>query len=473
MDIRSHKHLPAEHDFTNISHWLVALGNVDELPELFKQRLQQRRKPEQAFLFEFPQGSRVAFQHLTKPVSAFEQLSLAADLFRLLSDDEPVQLGIVAETAEMGAALLEAALAGSFALPRMKSSATEKATLNRIDLFGCEMNANRSLATHEGNYLARCLSVLPSNQLTPAIYRQRIEALAQEHAWHMAFHDLDSLRHHAAGAFVAVAQGGSDDAGIVHLRYRPAHSNGKKLALVGKGICFDTGGHQVKSAKGMLNMHQDMQGSAVALGTLLALTRLQVNFDIDCWLALAENFIGPKAYKPHDVITTLNGTHVEIVHTDAEGRLVLADTLTLASREQPDFIIDYATLTGSCEVALGNRYCGAFTNRPALHAMIIETGQNSGERVWPFPLDKDYDEDLDSEVADIKQCTLSNDADHILAARFLRRFVNDRPWLHLDLSTFNRDGGLAHIPTATTGFGVRYSLRLLLDTGLFDMLNPG
>jgi len=213
----------------------------------------------------------------------------------------------------------------------------------------------------------------------------------------------------------------------------------------------------------MHGMHEDMEGSAVALGTLIALTELEVNFEIDCWLALAQNHIGPKAYKQNDVVTACNGTSIEIIHTDAEGRMVLADTLAIATKDKPDLLMDYATLTGSCVGALGTIYSGAFTNKNEFINDIIDAGRDSGERVWPFPLDEDYDKDLESTIADIKQCTLTSGPDHIHAARFLQRFVNKTPWVHVDLSAGNNKGGLAHIATDTTAFGVRFSLDFILN----------
>jgi len=262
-----------------------------------------------------------------------------------------------------------------------------------------------------------------------------------------------------------VSQGSPQrDAGIVHLRYTPPRGRSKRpLALVGKGICFDTGGMNLKPAKHMHGMHEDMQGSAVALGTLLALSRLQVPFPVHCWLALAQNHIGPKAYKQNDVVRACNGTTIEVVHTDAEGRMVLADTLALAAKKRPALMIDYATLTGACIYALSTRYSGACSNRSEFTDGIIRAGRDSGERVWPFPMDEDFDQELESMIADIKQCTLGGEADQILAARFLRRFVNDTPWIHIDLAAGNHKGGLAHIPTDITGFGIRFTTRLLLD----------
>ncbi|HYG14064.1 MAG TPA: leucyl aminopeptidase family protein, partial [Methylophilaceae bacterium] len=209
-------------------------------------------------------------------------------------------------------------------------------------------------------------------------------------------------------------------------------------------------------------MHEDMNGSAVALGILLAASQAKLPLAIDCWLAIAQNHIGPGAYKQNDVITALNGTTIEIVHTDAEGRMVLADTLTLASRVKPQFIMDFATLTGSMISALGSRYSGVLGNRPELLCQAIGAGRSVGERVSAFPFDEDYEEELESSIADIKQCTLDSEADHVLAARFLARFIEgDVPWLHVDLSAANRKGGLGAVGSDVTGFGVGFGLEML------------
>jgi leucyl aminopeptidase len=286
--------------------------------------------------------------------------------------------------------------------------------------------------------------------------------LATQHGWKHEEFDLKKLRKMGAGAFVAVAQGSAEeDAAIVHLSYK--HPKAKQtIALVGKGICFDTGGHNLKPARYMNNMHEDMNGSAVALGILLAATQSKLAVNIDCWLALAQNHISPKAYKQNDVVTALNGTTIEVVHTDAEGRMVLADTLTLASRAKPDLMIDFATLTGSMAAALGARYSGVLGNREALLTRAVSVGKRCGERLCAFPLDDDYEVALDSKVADIKQCTLDGEADHILATRFLKRFVeHDVPWLHVDLSASRCEGGLGSVASDVTGFGVVWGWEML------------
>ncbi len=348
-------------------------------------------------------------------------------------------------------------------LPRFQAK-NRTETLTAIDVYGGEKNRAELLAGAHGNHLARALSVLPGNYLTPRLYVKHIKKLASQWGWRFQFIDEKRLATLGAGAFLAVTQTEAVGSGIVHLRYRPKKATKAPVALVGKGICFDTGGVNIKPARHMFGMHEDMGGSAVALGTLLALTELKVPFVVDCYLAIAENAIGPRSYRPNDVVRASNGTTIEIVHTDAEGRMVLADTLSLACQAKPGLVIDYATLTGACVYALSTRMTGVFTNRPALHERLTEAGRKSGERVWPFPLEDDYATELKSDIADIKQCTLEGEADHILAALFLKRFLQHDPtWIHLDLSAGRHKGGLGAIPTDTTGFGVRFSLALLLD----------
>jgi leucyl aminopeptidase len=302
--------------------------------------------------------------------------------------------------------------------------------------------------------------------LTAATYRGVLERLAAQHGLRYRFLNEARLRKLGAGAFLAVSQGNPDrDAGIAHLSYRLRRGKNAKLALVGKGVLFDTGGTNLKPFKGMLDMHTDMQGSAVALGTLLALASLEAPFGVDAWLAISANNIGPSSYKSQDIVHAANGTSIQVIHTDAEGRMVLADTLALASREKPDLIVDYATLTGTCIVALTERYSGVFTNRAAANGDLLQVGARSGERVWPFPMDDDFDEMIKSDVADVKQCSAETEGDHIVAARFLQRFVpNEIPWVHVDLSAGSHKGGLAHVPSEITGFGVGFTLELLRGT---------
>jgi leucyl aminopeptidase len=406
----------------------------------------------------------------------FAALSWAAKALRECLRDKPRSLGIALvgldASAERAAAesLAAAAHATAFALPEFKSAkkTPRPARPSTLRLFATHDNADLASAHAEalGNNVARWFTSLPPNVLTMAAYRKAIEGLAKARGLTSRFIGERALTQLGAGAFLAVARGNSTrDAGILHLKYRPqgsTRSSGAGLALVGKGVTFDTGGTNLKPFMGMLDMHTDMQGSAVALGTLLALAELRVPYGVDAWLAITENRLANDAYKPQDLVTAVDGTTIQVIHTDAEGRMALADTLALAAREKPAVIIDYATLTGTCVVALTERYSGVFSNRAAANAVLQQAGAASGERVWPFPMDDDYDELLKSDIADIKQCSHETAGDHILGARFLSRFVpRSVPWVHVDLSAGGHKGGLAHVPTEITGFGVRLTVELL------------
>lgn len=461
------------------SHFLVVLPQSSRLPEegfpgretlealLSRRRMKPEKLSQTPLAATLPSGALGAWAMLDSDKPAFEQLTVLRKALQPLLEEHPGELAIAVlgsleerhRAAGLGAYV---AWVNGALLPSRKKN-DERRPLGRIALHGFQakdgFKAIRARA--EGNLLARELTVLPPNELTPALYRGRIRSLAQEEGWKVTEYDLKRLRRMGAGAFVAVAQGSlEEDAAIVHVR-RQVKGAKKTVALVGKGICFDTGGHNLKPAKYMHGMHEDMNGSAVALGILLAAARSELPVNIDCWLALAQNHLSPRAYKQNDVVRALNGTTIEVVHTDAEGRMVLADALTLAARGKPEAIIDFATLTGSMHAALGTRYSGVFSNREALAAAAVAAGRESGERVLLFPLDADYETALESKVADVKQCTLEGDADHILAARFLSRFVDDAPWVHVDLSASRCEGGLGAVATDVTGFGVAWGVTLL------------
>ena len=332
-----------------------------------------------------------------------------------------------------------------------------------------------AMARAEANTLTRALCILPPNQLTPGSFRSLIPAQIKGLNIRCDTYDVAQLKKMKAGAFLAVAQGSPEqDAAIVHLSYVPKVKSAKRdpkdksatpvlphVALVGKGICFDTGGHNLKPARYMAGMHEDMAGAAIVLSVIQAAARSQLPVRIDAWLALSRNDIGPGAYRQGDVVTALNGRTIEIMHTDAEGRMVLADTLTLATAAKPDLVLDFATLTGSMTTALGNRMSGFFATHRSLGAQLEAAGVAAGERLMPFVMPDDYDSALESQVADIKQCTLDGEADHILAARFLNLFVGDAAWLHVDLSAATCKGGLGAIGTDTTGFGAAITVQYL------------
>jgi leucyl aminopeptidase len=426
-----------------------------------------------------PETIPVVIAFAKDTASAFERLMLGARAWKALAPPARARVLLATQSLpeETGAAVIEAVLAAALAatapMPVMKSKGTKRSAPASFTLLNgrAQLDSSRTVAIDRGNHLARWLTALPPNVLNTSGYRRALRDLARREGWQFDFLDEAALRRRNAGAFLAVARANHErDAGIVRLRYRAAQrKNVRHLALVGKGICFDTGGINLKTHKSMYDMHTDMQGSAVAVGTLLALSDLRAPYDIDCWLAITENEIGARAFRPQEVVTAANGVTIQVAHSDAEGRMVLADTLAIAARERPELMIDFATLTGACVNALTERYSGAFTNRPQWHEAIRAAGSRSGERVWPFPMDEDYDSDLESAIADVLQCTPDSKGDHILAARFLQRFVPEQvPWIHIDLAASNRSGGLGHVPTDITGFGVRYTVELLHSGGLLE-----
>jgi leucyl aminopeptidase len=438
------------------------------LSEVFEARMKRRKLKYEdlgktPLHADLPHGGAASWVVLDGKKTVFERHTALRKALQPLLDEYPESLTIalfdsLPAHAEMA---LYVAFLNSMELPTRKKK-NEYRPLKTITVFGALIDDTNLRAVAEGNTLARRLTMLPPNDLTPSIYRGKVKQMVESHGWQHEELDMKHLRKLGAGAFVAVGQGSEpEDGAIVHLTYAPKKAK-KHIALVGKGICFDTGGHNLKPARYMNGMHEDMNGSAVALGILLAATQAKLPLKIDCWLAIAQNHIGPKAYKQNDVVKALNGMTIEIVHTDAEGRMVLADTLTLASRQKPDLIMDFATLTGSMATAVGDRYSGILGNSPELLCKAVGIGSMSGERLCAFPFDADYEADLDSKIADIKQCTLEGGGDHILAARFLSRFIEgDMPWMHVDLSSSNRKDGLGAVSSDVTGFGVAFGVSLI------------
>ncbi|MBS0485279.1 MAG: leucyl aminopeptidase family protein, partial [Proteobacteria bacterium] len=348
------------------SHILVVLPKLEKLPKKFEipgeeslNKLLVRREMALTDLIatpvnaNLPDGELCAWVMIDTDRTVFEQQTALRKAIKPLLAEGPAELhiavyGSTQQRKSFSELAVYVAWINGAVLPVRKNKPVRK-PLAKIFLYGYKDIGNFTLqrACAEGNLLARGLTALPANELTPATYRQQIKKLADSEGWKYQEYDLNNLREIGAGAFVSVAQGSdTEDAAIVHLQYQcKSSSQNKTIAIVGKGICFDTGGHNLKPARYMQGMHEDMNGSAVALGILLAATRAEIPIKIDCWLAIAQNHISPRAYKQNDIITALSGLSIEIVHTDAEGRMVLADTLTLANKLKPDLIIDFATLT--------------------------------------------------------------------------------------------------------------------------------
>ncbi len=472
----------------------AAAASLDELPESQRWRdLLAREPPRAGTVRTTSLASRrqtlAVLGFLRPDPSPFERLALAGRMVKEAAARGPRTIGLAVAGFPTGAsgqaaaqaaleALCAAALAQAFELPSCRAPSPGQHRITRIQVpADARLDTESAAIRADATNLARWLTALPPNILDARGYRAALTQLTRRHGLEMTWLGEQALRRAGANAFLAVAAGNeSPDAGIAHLRYRPGRRRGGSpdIALIGKGILFDTGGINLKPHRSMLDMHTDMGGSAVALATLVALARLQAPVAVDAWLAITENNIGPKAYRPQEVVRAANGVTIQVIHSDAEGRMALADTLALAARTKPRFMLDFATLTGACVYSLTERMSGVFSNRPELAARLVDAGRRSGERVWAFPFDSDFDSDLESKVADIVQCTTEGKGDHILATRFLSRFVpEDIPWAHVDLSSATRTGGLGHVNTEVTGFGVRFALQLILEDDVLGALEPG
>lgn len=446
------------------------------------QTLHARAKPSHADVrtvtLDNPRQTLAVLGYCNADAQGFELLRIAGLLAQrtLANRPQPVRIAIVAQGSPQRRtawqdALYAAIAAHAFALPTDKSPAPPAGNLTAVVAYGApDLDPQRAERLAEANNLVRHLTALPPNVLDASAYRRLLGQLARRHGLKLRWYSEAALARLGAGAFLAVSRGNPRrDAGIAHLSYLPRRKRGQAadrpdVALVGKGVLFDTGGTNLKPHKSMLDMHTDMAGSAVALATLVAAAQLRLPLSIDAWLAITENNIGPKSYRPQEVVRAMNGTTIQIIHSDAEGRMALADTLALAARRKPRAMVDFATLTGACVYALTERMSGLLATDDALAQQLLAAGTASGERLWQFPLPDDFDADLDSPTADIAQCAVDGKGDHILATRFLKRFVpDDIAWAHVDLSSATRRGGLAQVPTEITGFGARLALTFLLD----------
>lgn len=313
-----------------------------------------------------------------------------------------------------------------------------------------------------GTLFARDLVSEPANRLTPTVFAARLRGLAEEGV-EVEIHDRDWLARRGFGALLGVARGSANRPCLAVLRWKGGLDRAP-IAFVGKGVTFDTGGVDLKPADRMWEMRADMAGAAACAGAMLALARRRSPCPAIAVLGLVENMIGAEAQRPSDVVRAVDGTAIEVIDTDAEGRLVLADCLAWTRiAYAPAAMIDLATLTGAIVVALGNQRAGMFASDAALATYVAAAGEQVDEPVWPMPLDDAYAEALKSEIADVKSCVAERfqpDACH--AAIFLKRFVADTPWVHLDIAGVDlraEDGDLG--PRGASGFGARLLDRLV------------
>jgi len=303
------------------------------------------------------------------------------------------------------------------------------------DKVAVEAAFREGVVLGESQNFTRSLVNEPGNRLTPTVLGERAAAMCKEQGLQCEVYSTDKLKELKMGAFWSVAQGSDEPPALIVMRYEPAGAakDGPMLALVGKGITFDTGGISIKPSDGMEKMKYDMAGAAAMIGAMRAIAQLKPNVRVISVVCSAENMPSGKAYKPGDVSVAMSGKTIEIINTDAEGRLVLADGLHYAKQLGATHLIDAATLTGACVVALGMLNAGVFSNDDATYAHFQKAVDLSGEKFWRLPVDDEYRDMIVSDIGDIKN-TGGRYGGAITAAMFLKEFVGDAPWVHLDIA---------------------------------------
>jgi leucyl aminopeptidase len=413
-------------------------------------------------------------------LNSLDAESVGSKIFAALSAAGAEQANILVDEGKSGKTLDAATLSAHLGLGALlssykfdqyrskKKSTDPKVELTKINLVTksaakaeTKFTPLQALAT--GVHLARDLANLPPNDLYPESYAKRIKAELLPLGVKIDILDERKMKQLGFGAHLAVGQGSIRPSRVVVMHWNGLPAGKKSeapVAFVGKGITFDTGGISIKPAAGMDEMKMDMGGSAAVVGAMKALALRKAKANVVGIVALAENMPSDRAYRPGDIITSMSGKTIEVLNTDAEGRLVLCDSLTYTQRtHKPRLIIDLATLTGAIIVALGHDYCGAFVNDNKLWDQLDQAGKDSGEKLWRMPLDESFRKSMESRVADLKNIAdSSRSGGACAAAGFLEVFIDDgTPWAHLDIA------GTAMSSKGGTGFAVRTLERLIAD----------
>jgi leucyl aminopeptidase len=374
--------------------------------------------------------------------------------------------------AAVAQALAEGALLGSYRFQQYKTDVSPEDQQGLAGLaFGVADDAAAAGATAgaaiaRGQMLARTLANTPSNDLPPAKLADAAVAVAEQFGMRTTVLGMAELQEQGFGGIVGVGKGSANEPRFVAVEHGQKQAGTPTICLVGKGITFDTGGISIKPADGMENMKMDMGGAAAVIGALHAVGELKLNLHVVGLIAAAENMPSATAYKPGDILKTLSGKTIEVLNTDAEGRIVLADALHYAQRYEPDAIVDLATLTGAIMVALGPHAIGVMSNNDQLAQRIARAGDESGERAWQLPLWEPYHEMVKSDIADVKN-TAGRYGGAITAAAFLAAFAGERPWAHLDIAgtAWIDAKPKAYQSKGATGIGVRLLVQMLRTWG--------
>jgi len=381
-------------------------------------------------------------------------------------------VGIAGITPDSSAqAIAEGALLGLYAFRRHITKEPEFGEIKELTivesdnnrLSGLERGCRKGRIVAEATNLARDMVNEPANYMTPTIMAETATNLAQTYGLEVTILSREQMVELGMGALLGVAQGSQQPPKFIILRYNGRDSNEIDVALIGKGITFDSGGISLKPAEGMGEMKGDMAGGAAVMAALTALAQLKPGINVMALVAATENLPSGTALKPGDILKSMLGKTIEIISTDAEGRLTLADALGYAKKQGAKQIIDVATLTGAIRVALGDVCSGAFTNNQELVDKVIAAGAEAGEKIWQMPMYEEYKEQNKSDVADIKN-TGGRNAGAITAAQFVAEFAGDTPWVHLDIAGTNmNEKERSYLGKGATGILVRTLVNFVLS----------
>ncbi|HYW20025.1 MAG TPA: leucyl aminopeptidase [Nodularia sp. (in: cyanobacteria)] len=370
--------------------------------------------------------------------------------------------------AETAQAIAEGTQLALYQDNRFKSEPEDKAakieTVDLLGLSGQEAAITRANQIVSGVNLARELVAAPANEVTPITLAETAQAIATEHGIHIEILEREDCEKLGMGAFLGVAQASDLPPKFIHLTYKPEGTPRRKLAIIGKGLTFDSGGLNIKGAgSGIETMKIDMGGAGATLGAAKAIAQIKPDVEVHFISAATENMISGHAMHPGDILKASNGKTIEVNNTDAEGRLTLADALVYADKLGVDAVIDLATLTGACVVALGEDIAGLFTPDDAIASQLEQAAQSAGEKLWRMPMEEKYFEGLKSGIADMKN-TGPRPGGSITAALFLKQFIKDTPWAHLDVAGpvwTDKENG--YNSPGATGYGVRTLVNWVLS----------
>ena len=422
--------------------------------------------------FDLNSKKQVILVSLNKKLTSYSAEKIGANFFNFINKSKINNYIINSETTLnstkyfIGYFLLGLKLK-SYSFKKYKTKKDKKnITINVIGKNNPSLNIQRKFqAIEAGSFYTRDLVSEPGNILHPDEYARRLKSLTKD-GLKVTVYDEKKLKKLGMNTLLGVGRGSIRGSYLVTMEWKGLKDNSKPLAFVGKGVCFDTGGISLKPAKFMEDMTYDMAGSAVVVGLMKSLALRKAKVNAVGVVGLVENMPGGNAQRPGDIVKSYSGKTVEILNTDAEGRLVLADALTYTEEKfKPKFIIDLATLTGAIIVSLGSEYAGLFSNDDNLSKQLIEAGEKVEEKVWRMPLNKNFDKLIDSKNADMQNINYVGGAGSTTAAQFLQRFIlNKTPWAHLDIAgmAFSKYGGALNSGGAT-GYGVRLLNKLIED----------